>query len=206
MKIKIYVEGGGNNNKYLEIECRKAFKLFFEKAGFVGMMPSVIPCGRRNQAYRDFCTSVRTDNQEQMSLLLVDSEDAAPQRFEDVWSFLKERETDNWQKPDNAEDKHAHLMVVCMETWLISDKNALEKYYGKNFKVNTLPKRPDVENIAKSDLYQKLKLATKDTQKGEYSKGGHSFELLGLIDPQLVFDASPWATRLIDELKKHLNL
>jgi hypothetical protein len=36
VKVKIYVEGGGDNNSALVAECCKGFTQFFQKAGFKG--------------------------------------------------------------------------------------------------------------------------------------------------------------------------
>jgi hypothetical protein len=48
-----------------------------------------------------------------------------------------------------------------------------------------------------------MKQATKDCQKGEYSKGQHSFQILALIDPAKVRAASPkHAGRLLDVLDR----
>ena len=57
MKVEIYVEGAGNPE--LVRQCRRAFKLLLEKAGCRGSLPSVIPCGGRDQAYRNFVNAPR---------------------------------------------------------------------------------------------------------------------------------------------------
>jgi len=72
-KIKIYIEGGGDQAK-LKRACRRAFSKFFERAGFAGRMPGVVACGSRNKAFNDFCTAVATANDGVLPLLLVDSE------------------------------------------------------------------------------------------------------------------------------------
>jgi hypothetical protein len=41
--------------------------------------------------------------------------------------------------------------------------------------------------------------------KAPYGKGEHSFKLLALIDPTKVANASPWANRFINELKKKMD-
>lgn len=42
-----------------------------------------------------------------------------------------------------------------------------------------------------------LQAATKKTQKGQYSKGRHSFEILERINPYKVIERSKWANRFI---------
>ena len=99
LKIKVYVEGGGDGSQ-LKTECRRAFSTFFEKAGLKGTMPRVVACGSRSNAYDDFCTALRTASADELPLLLVDSE--APVTVADPWKHLKEREGDQWDKPDTA--------------------------------------------------------------------------------------------------------
>ncbi len=56
VNVRIYVEGGGDG-KSLKIECRKGFRTLLEKEGFAGKMPGIIACGRREKAYKDYCTA-----------------------------------------------------------------------------------------------------------------------------------------------------
>lgn len=94
-------------------------------------------------------------------------------------------------------------MVQAMEAWFHADKEALAEYYRQGFRAAALGQRRDIENIPKADLYAGLENATKDCQKGAYSKGGHSFEILALIDPAKVTASSPGhAGRLLDALDR----
>ena len=74
MKVRIYVEGGGDHNKRLKAGCREGFKKFFGKAGLAGRMPEVMPCGGRSRAYKDFRTSHENAGPNDFPILLVDSE------------------------------------------------------------------------------------------------------------------------------------
>ena len=87
-----------------------------------------------------------------------------------------------------------------MEAWFHADKIKLEEYYAQGFRAAALTRRPDIDNISKADLFAGLKLATKDCQKGEYSKGQHSFQILALIDPAKVKAASTHASRILQVL------
>ncbi len=58
-----------------------------------------------------------------------------------------------------------------------------------------------IESIPKDDLEPKLKHASQPTQKGEYHKVKHGFDLLALIDPEKVGLASPHARRFNDFLR-----
>lgn len=74
MKVKIYVEGGGDHNKDLQTRCRRGFRRFFEKAGLDNRMPSVVACGGRSHAYDRFRTSHEAAGPDDFPILLVDSE------------------------------------------------------------------------------------------------------------------------------------
>jgi len=157
-------------------------------------------CGSRDNAYGDFCTALKTADKNDCPILLVDSE-AQVNANDSPWQHLKKR--DKWDKPNGAGDGQAHLMVQCMEAWFMADKDCVKKYFGQGFNENLLPKQPKIETIPKVDLLDKLKEATRNSKnKGKYSKGEYSFELLALIDPAKVRKASPHAKRLLDTLAK----
>ncbi len=190
--VRLYVEGGGDA-KTLRNACRRGFREFFLKAGLGGAMPRIIASGSRNSAYDDFCVAQKAGAA--CALLLVDSEEAV--RNEDgPWDHLSKR--DRWARPSGASDEQCHLMVQIMESWFLADKATLAEYFGRGFKEGALPKRDNIEAIPKADVMKGLQNATRQTEtKGGYSKGAHSFEILALIDPKLVRQASPYANRLL---------
>ena len=149
MNVKVYVEGGGDTSSS-KTNCRKGFRTFFEKAGLGGRMPRIIACGSRQKAFDKFCTAFGNAKNNEFIVLLVDSEDPVSGGIS-PWSHLKNR--DNWDKPQNAVDDNAHLMVQVMETWLFADKNSLSAYFGNGFSDGSLPNRSDIENIPKEDIY-----------------------------------------------------
>ena len=90
-----------------------------------------------------------------------------------------------------------------MEAWFLADKDRLAVFFGRGFNRNALPCHRDIEEIAKVDLLQGLKNATRQCQpKGEYGKGRHSFELLSQVDSASVLAASPHARRLVEILPR----
>jgi hypothetical protein len=203
--VKLFVEGGGDS-KTLRTECREGFAAFLRKAG-CGAMPRIVASGSRGSAYGDFCTAVSNG---QPALLLIDSEapvDEQHSRSWKPWAHLAQRQGDEWPKPKGAEDKDCHLMVQCMESWLLADRQTLETFFGQGFKANALPaqSRP-IEGIDKATLYSALKTASADCKtKASYGKGEHSFKLLVLTDPQKVTAASPWAARFVAEVKARMG-
>jgi hypothetical protein len=91
-------------------------------------------------------------------------------------------------------------MAQAMEAWFYADKESVKSQYDQHFRESALSSRPNVEEIPKDDLFDGLRRATKDCQKGEYSKGQHSFQILARIDPSRVRAASPHADRLLRTL------
>lgn len=200
VKITIYIEGGGDTRRQ-QTTCRRGFSDFFKK---LNIKANIVACGGRQFAYDDFCMKLKNIKNNEYCLLLVDSE-APIKEGMNVWQHVFLRKGDGWEKPDKAIDKHLHFMVECMESWFMADKEALASYYGKNFNENALSKNTNIENISKQDLYNTLKISTKNTTKGSYSKGGHSFEILSKIDANKVINKSPSAKRLYKTLQELLN-
>ena len=194
VSVKVYVEGGGDRAE-LRATCRKGFSKFIEASGMRGIMPSIVACGSRQNAYDSFKTArFRKDG---ISMLLVDAEE--PVTASGPWEHLAAR--DNWVRPTGATDDQCHLMVQVMESWFLADVESMESFYGPSFRKQALPANPKVEKVAKQDVLNGIEQATRDTSKGRYSKGKHSFDLLAALDPAKVRDASPHADRFIRTLE-----
>ncbi len=151
---------------------------------------SVIPCGSRNNAFRNFKIALRQHGQA-FNVLLVDSEGPVKDA---PWVHLKQR--DGWTRPE-ASDDQCQLMVETMEAWLIADPDALKQSYGVHFDRHQLPSPGrNVEAIAKHRLARMLKLATRNTGKGEYHKTRHAPRLLGAVDVTRVRESASHCERL----------
>ena len=198
MKVKVYVEGGGDS-KDLRTRCRRGFSSFFEKVNLAGRMPKVIACGGRKMVFDKFRTALGSRKAEDFLVLLVDSE--APIAVgSGSWQHLAQR--DGWDRPGEVTDEHAHLMVQCMEAWFLADKEGLATYFSHGFNRNALPGPLEIEAVAKADVLDGLKNATRRCKKGQYGKGRHSFDILEQTDPTKVFETSPHARRLIETLRE----
>ena len=209
--MKLYVEGGGDSTA-LKTACRAGFSEFLSKAGLKGKMPRIVACGSRQNAYDSFCTAV---NSGEDALLLVDSEAPVSEDCQqgndpkswNPWQHLKNRQGDQWDKPENVDDADCHLMVQCMEAWFLADRTTLQSFFGQGFNVNPLPAvENQIESVAKELIYQSLSDATRNCKtKAKYGKGEHSFKLLAMIFPNQVTTASPWAKRFIDVTKNKMG-
>jgi len=210
VKLKLYVEGGGDSAA-LKAACRQGFTQFITNAG-IGQRPRVVACGSRGDAYDSYRTAIANGED---AILLVDSEAPVAQQHQQgqdssewqPWQHLKQRPGDVWDKPQGVPDTDCHLMVQCMESWLIADPVTLKAFFGQGFRENQLPVTANsVESVGKQQVYSALAKATKVCKtKAQYGKGEHSFKLLGKIDPAKVTAASPWASRFVSELKKKME-
>ena len=158
------------------------------------MMPKIVACGGREKAYDKF--KIAHLNKDETSLLLVDAEESVQETG--PWRHLKVRE--DWDPPNGAKEDQCHLMVEVMESWFLADRDALKEFYGQGYRQNALRQNPQIEQIDKDSVLESLKDATRNTQKGPYHKGSHSFEILVELDPEKVMNASPHAKRFIEAL------
>jgi len=202
VSVTLYVEGGGH--RQLDAELRRAFQLFLT-ANDVVQRPRVVASGSRQSAYSDFCGALSRGEQ---AYLLVDAEApvAAAHALGNAaqwlpWAHLQQR--DGWARPKGATDLQCHLMVECMENWFLADATLLAAYFGKGFQAKQLPKPGgNVEALGKSQVLKGLLKATHNCDpKGVYSKGGHSFKLLSLLDPAKLLPLAPWAERFVQTLR-----
>lgn len=185
-EIRIYIEGGGDG-KNTKALLRQGFSSFMRDLVQIARSKridwTIIICGSRNNAFRDFTNALKS-HPEAFNVLLVDAEAAVTKS---PWEHLKSR--DKWDSP-GVDDTHCHLMVQAMEAWFIADIDTLKKFYGQGFKENSISKNPNVEQIDKDALEPSLKAATRNTSKSEYQKIQHASQLLGKLDVTKVRKAS----------------
>ena len=198
MSVIIYIEGGGDNDQNLERLFRRSWATFFAAAGLQGHQPRVVRGGGRNRTFNLFAKEIKLPDPNRVPFLLVDSENPVAAGHS-VWQHLQAN--DNWNRPLNAGDDQAFLMVQAMETWFIADRNSLQRYFGAKFNENAFRQWPQLEAVPKATVFDALERAT---NKG-YAKGKVSFALLAQIDPALVEAACPHAKALLDRLRTLLR-
>ena len=190
----LYIEGGGEG-KDLRTRFRQGWRTFFDKEG-VDARTKIVRGGGRQQTFNRFVAAVRDRRPDTLPLLLVDSE--GPVQFgHSPWQHLQAR--DRWQKPDEANDNQAFLMVQFMETWFLADKDGLRGYFGHGFKEGAIRQWPKLEAVPKKTVLEALESATVACGK-RYEKGRTSFDLLAYIDPARVKAACPHADALLERL------
>jgi hypothetical protein len=178
VSAKIYLEGGGDS-KELHARCREGFRRLLQSAGFAGRMPRLVACGNRGAAFADFSTAHSNSSPGDYVALLVDSEDPVAD-LERPWAHLARR--DNWDKPAGADDEQVLLMTTCMETWIVSDRQALRNHYSNCLQESALPDLSSIESRLRDAVQNALVHATRRC-KNRYQKGKRSFEILGLLNP-----------------------
>lgn len=213
VKVRVYIEGGGANNKSLNIELREGFRNFIGKTGISPEKIQFIAGFGREHTFTFFRRALDIPNT--ANLLLIDSESAIRDSHTCdkngqgglPWEHLKLRAGDkHWQKPAQADNSHCHFMVECMENWFLADTSALELYFGRSFQKKHLPGQAAIESVSKSAVLSALKKASRNcTKQGEYDKGKHSFKILARIDATRVVASSPWARRFVQTLKEHTD-
>jgi len=178
VKARICIEGGGDS-KELGIRLQQAFTKLIEKIGLKGRMPGPRWGGGRDQTFDKFKIAHRHASKDTFVAMLIDSEEPV-EEIEKPWDHLKKR--DNWDAPSEATDDQALLMVVCMETWIVSDRATLKTHYGSSLQESALPPLTGMESRDRETIQNKLVHATRSCANA-YSKGKRSFEVVGKLNP-----------------------
>jgi hypothetical protein len=197
VRIKLYIEGGGDS-QLQDTLFRQGWQKFFEKAGLTGRMPATVRGGGREQTFDLFRTAVKHRRPGELPLLLVDSEETVPAGRAN-WQHLNLR--DRWERPDGSHEHDAYLMICCMETWLLADRDALRRYFGSEWRDNAIPEWAQIESVPKERVFQALAQATQACEKKKYTKGKVSFDVLAEIDPAKVAEKCPAAGALLQTLR-----
>ena len=192
VKVRLLVEGGGSSETS-DKDFRQAWGRFFAAAGLTGRLPKVVRGEGREQTFDKFKSALRRRRRDEIVLILVDSEGPVATR-QSAWQHLHNQ--DNWERPPDADDDSAHLMVQLMETWFLADRTALRNFFGPLFNENPFRAWQNLEDVHKDTVLNAMDQATRDCQK-RYRKGRVSFELLGHIDPRQVTAACPHARELL---------
>lgn len=198
MQIALYIEGGESAEQRAAL--RQGFDSLLaqqkQRARERRTGWKTVCCGSRDRTHNAFLAELRAEPQA-VNILLVDSEDPVPAGRLSR-EYLMGREG-HWRLNEVPADQ-VHLMIQCMEAWIVADPDALTRYYQQGFHRNSLPRRQNIEKERKIDIMAARAQATRQTQKKEYKKGRDDSKLLGSIDPQLVRARCPHFGMLTDFL------
>jgi len=109
---------------------------------------------------------------------------------------------DGWERPEDAGEEDVFLMISCMETWFLADRESLRLFFGADWKDNAIPRWPDLEKVEKTRVFEALVEATKQCGKKRYRKGRISFDLISAIEPARVRERCASADKLLNRLSE----
>jgi hypothetical protein len=184
--VRVYIEGGATG-KVADNDFRRAWKKFLKELHEIAMSQGYqkLEVVRGKGRARTFDRFVKYEKEypNDLCVLLVDAETAAPQGTS-VWEVVRRREGDGWRRPTWATERHLYLMVYFVETWLLTDQDALEKFFSRGFDPAQLP-TTNLEARSKDEIEDALRRATRGSKKGPYSHGLAN-EIIEFVRPDSV--------------------
>lgn len=186
MVVRVYIEGGAEGHT-ADKDFRRGWGKFLRELrdlahAYNFKTLDVIRGKGRSNAYERF-VGHRKQCPGDLCVLIVDSE-CPVQAGDTSWGLVAGRQGDRWERPPGAIDDDLFLMVESVETWLLTDPDALERFFGRGFRRNALPTN-DLETRTKANVAAALLAATRDTKKGRY-RHGQAHEILENVRPENV--------------------
>ncbi|PLS80651.1 MAG: hypothetical protein CYG59_07375 [Chloroflexi bacterium] len=180
--VRVYIEGGAKG-KTNDSDFRRGWKKFLKELhdlarehGYDAL--EVVRGMGRARTFESF-VNCRKSHPNDLCVLLVDAEMAVRQG-ERVWNIVARRPQDNWQRPCWATERHLYLMVPFVETWLLTDIDALSRFFKRGFNPKGLP-ATDLENRTKDEINRALAAAT----NGAY-RHGQAHAIIEIVRPERV--------------------
>ena len=201
MSAHLYIEGA--HSPADQRLCREAFAKLLQKMSYAEQKrrPRLTACGSRNAALDDFRTALTMAKPGDFVALLIDSEDPVAD-LEQPWQHLRTR--DHWPQPAGTSSEQVLLMVTCMETWIVADREALERHYGHKLQVSALPPTVQLEARGRKEVQESLAHATRHC-KNAYRKGARSFAVLAELNPYTLASLLPSFHRVKRILDQQLS-
>ncbi len=184
--VRVYIEGGAEG-RCADSDFRRGWKMFLSELHQIArecdyQSLEVVRGKGRGSTFRRF-TKHNIEHPDDLCVLLADSETAVP-RGTNVWDVVAHREGDNWERPRSATDRHLYLMVHFVETWLLTDQLALQKFFKGGFNPKPLP-TTNLEDRSKNEIERALIQATCGSLKGPY-RHCQAHEIIGIVRPERV--------------------
>lgn len=171
---------------------REAFSKLLEEYGIKKGCYKIIVGYGREDVIKEFCSKA---NSSPTSIILVDSETP----IKEGQSKLDHLKSTNYSVTEKITENNLFFMVVCMETWIVSDKNALKQYYGQFFKEEKI-QSADLINRDKENIMKMLESSIKDCKENKYKKSA-SFDILKKVDVQEIVKSNSYAEEFFKFLK-----
>jgi len=181
--VRVYIEGGSSGGT-ADSDFRRGWKKFLnelhEAARNHGYHSLEVVRGKGRASTYDSFKNHHLTFPEDLCVLLVDSETMVPEGTR-VWDVVGTREGDKWPRPTWATERHLYLMVNFVETWIVTDHDALRVYFKRGFDPRALPST-GMEARSKGEIQRAIEKATENTQKGRY-RHGQAHEIIELVKP-----------------------
>lgn len=195
MKLVVFVEGTAGDPGAL----RKAFRQFLERLGFPGSAIQIVAAGDGPAAHKAYEKFVSRSEDDRIVFLLIDSEQHKERDLPN-WEFLSR--TRKLRKPKAAGVNSLGLMVQCMETWFLADRDAAIGYFRLGKGGDPLPRHAHPELVPKVRILDSFDKASHQSRRRRYQKGADALALLGLVDPNIVAERCPHAERFFNALRR----
>lgn len=184
--VRVYIEGGATG-RIADSTFRYGWKRFLNELHVLarenGYHSLEVVRGKGRARTFDRFTKYNKRFPQDLCVLLVDAETAVPKGAR-IWDIVANRKGDNWKRPPWATEKHLFLMVHFVETWLLTDQNALQQFFKRGLDLKPLP-TTNLEARSKQEIEAALKKATQLSSKGAY-KHGQAHEIIGTVAPERV--------------------
>lgn len=180
-RVRVYIEGGAEGGA-ADSDFRAGWKKFLKELHDLARANDyhsleIVRGKSRGNTFNRF-KGHKNEYPNDLCVLLVDAETAV-QDGVSVWDVVRRRGGDEWQRPSWATDSHLYLMVHFVETWLLTDQDALRTFFKQGFNHKPLP-TTNLEGRSKEEIEQALRRATQTSSKGAY-RHGQAHEIIGLI-------------------------
>lgn len=184
--VRVYIEGGAKGRTD-DSDFRHGWKNFLIELHVLARNNDYqsleVVRGKGRRETFDRFRKYQAEHENDLRVLLVDAETAVPEGSR-VWDIVAHREGDKWQRPPWATERHLYLMVHFVETWLLTDQNALQNFFKQGFISRRLP-TTNLEGRSKQDIIQALKAATRGSSKGSY-RHSHAHKIIETVCPDRV--------------------
>lgn len=184
--VRVYIEGGAAG-RGADALFRRGWRLFLKELDQLArdngyQKLEVVRGLGRADAYKGF-KRYSAKFPRDLPVLLVDSETPVPAGTQ-AWDFVARNTADRWERPSWATERHLYFMAHSVETWLLTDPDALAQFYKRDFNPSVLPST-NLEGRSKRDIFEALKKATQKSKSGPYEHS-HAFHILETLRPDRV--------------------